>query len=244
MRAARRGEAGGNTEQAAKRAGGDPRERKFHPWRNSSLKQRSQDRSRGRGRRRGRGGRRAYVERCPGSCILTKLRRQSARVHSGNFSRFDGVVSRDDDSSCKGSCGSHGFCRDGRCVCVALYEGERCERPVSLPKGLHPDFGDRDFVINSNTLRSMVGKVITYKTNPKAGDGLTHTLKLMVSDQMVGLRPSGTSWETSSSSRAPSSRSQVAALGEERRLTRTPQSSVSTRPQRRALRRTWAARRR
>ena len=196
------GEEGLRIESGAKRrgrrkhrAGGearrvrDPRERKFHPGRMSSLYQRSQDRSRGRGRRRGRGGRRAYVERCPGSCILTKLRRQSARVHSGNFSRFDGVVSRDDDSSCKGSCGSHGFCRDGRGVCVALYEGERCERSVSLPKGLHPDFGDRDFVINSNTLRSMVGKVITYKTNPKAGDGLTHTLKLMVSDQMVGLVP-------------------------------------------------------
>ncbi|QDZ23141.1 sialyltransferase [Chloropicon primus] len=130
-----------------------------------------------------------YVERCPGSCILTRLRRQNARVHTGNASHFDAIVSSDDGSECKGKCSGHGFCKEDKCVCMALYEGEYCDRPRPLPKGLHSAFDKNDFVLNAETLKRKVGQIITYKTNPKKGDGLTHTLKLSVSEQMVNLLP-------------------------------------------------------
>ena len=131
-----------------------------------------------------------YVENCRGSCVLTKLRRQSTDLNKRQFDRnhFDGVVSGDDESVCKGKCGRHGFCRSGKCVCVALYEGDWCERPVVLPRGLQVRF-DEDFLLNAATLRPKIGEVITYKTNPKAGDGMTHTLKMAVSEDMVNLLP-------------------------------------------------------
>ncbi len=51
-----------------------------------------------------------YVETCTGHCVLKNLRRQNHQLHKMNFnaSHFDAVVSTDDDSACRGTCGAHG----------------------------------------------------------------------------------------------------------------------------------------
>ena len=120
-----------------------------------------------------------YVESCRGSCVLKNLRRQNTKLSSSYFntSHFDADVFFDDESECKGKCGVHGYCKEGKCICVALYEGDYCEHPIHLPHGLHADFS-RDFLLNAESLKDSVGKVMSYKTNPKAGSGETHTLKV------------------------------------------------------------------
>ncbi|QDZ24594.1 hypothetical protein HOP50_14g71320 [Chloropicon primus] len=83
-----------------------------------------------------------------------------------------------DDGSCgvRLNCRPHGYCREGRCYCVAAFEGEECKDPKELPAGLTAKF-EGNFVLNQRHVKQNKG--IQIKTNPKAGHfrrGQTHTL--------------------------------------------------------------------
>ena len=82
-----------------------------------------------------------------------------------------------DDGSCgRVNCRPHGYCKSGKCFCVAAFEGQDCKSPKPLPSGLKTMF-EGNFVLNQKHVIEKEG--IQIKTNPKAGSfrkGQTHTL--------------------------------------------------------------------
>lgn len=104
----------------------------------------------------------------------------------------DNGWTRDDDSTCAGKCGLHGFCRAGKCVCVALWEGTTCNLPKVMPEGMHAVFNGHH-VLNREKMREIPDLVLRYTTNPKASGG-THSFALPVSKDMVRFSPAHDPW--------------------------------------------------
>eukprot|EP00873_Tetraselmis_striata_P021208 jgi/Tetstr1/441472/TSEL_003115.t1 len=130
---------------------------------------------------------------CGGMCILHQLERRKGKIdkewvtnEDGSFLE-DGSPAQDDGSACQGRCGRHGFCRQGRCVCTVLYEGELCDQPKEVP-GLRTKF-DGSFLFNSAKLRNSVGKYLKYTCNPKKGTSETHTVRVRITDALVEVLP-------------------------------------------------------
>ena len=94
-----------------------------------------------------------------------------------------------DDGSCAGDnwCGRHGVCVQSKCLCVTLWEGERCEKPKHMPSGMHAIFKGHH-IVNRERLREIDDMVLRYQTNPKASGG-THAFALPVSKDLVRFAP-------------------------------------------------------
>ena len=94
-----------------------------------------------------------------------------------------------DDGSCAGDnwCGRHGICVQSKCLCVTLWEGERCEKPKHMPSGMHAIFKGHH-IVNRERLREIDDMILRYQTNPKASGG-THAFALPVSKDLVRFAP-------------------------------------------------------
>jgi len=94
-----------------------------------------------------------------------------------------------DDGSCAGDdwCGMHGVCIKSKCLCISLWEGERCDKPKHMPSGMHAIFKGHH-ILNRERLREIDDMVLRYQTNPKASGG-THAFALPVSKDLVRFAP-------------------------------------------------------
>lgn len=99
-----------------------------------------------------------------------------------------------DDGTCASSpCTNGGVCQNARCVCPALFEGERCESQNSkLPNAFSADLAmhpqDPVDVLFNSRRRSRVG-AIPYRTNPKLGTGETHRFYATLNEETMGRVP-------------------------------------------------------
>lgn len=67
----------------------------------------------------------------------------------------------------QGTCGRMGWCEAGRCRCVALYVGDKCDAPrPNMPQGMSSEFNG-NFIFNRQRLRVLAGLMLKYTTNPK-----------------------------------------------------------------------------
>ncbi|KAK9814164.1 hypothetical protein WJX72_001483 [[Myrmecia] bisecta] len=121
---------------------------------------------------------------CGGGCISRFLAEAPLNVLDPDWQADAASTSaQDDDSSCRGRCGMHGFCQQGICSCVTAYMGQNCSLPKQLPLGMHAVF-EGDILFNRQRLQQLPGNVLRYASSPKLGSLDRHEVNITITDAL------------------------------------------------------------